>query len=515
MSIQPETGDARTSIERRFEFCCFGNFAGHDEERPELPLHPINPNRWDDFFKTIQPQCNIWLHFEGVDDFKVSFSPRHMRDFRPKGLTQNIPLLHAIDQLNRQVGEASETNPVAVSDLGGETMAWLIALANQTGDEGFVDLLSMVDLGEGQDDGLYLKYLKAFFKDATYSGKDRSRVQGDLATVAQHVLDQITKDSGFRQLESSWSGLHALMGQVGDQVKLQAIDCSQAEICDAFFLNFVKPETGSPAKVDLALTSFELDHHGPSLHTLHHLGRMAAHLNVPVIFNAAPELLGAKGYAHLSQIQDISGKFRDPAHTKWRKLRDEEGAEWLFAALNPWRVNERDDQRPVWAAPAFFVAGLLSRQLRQDKWPSELLGATGTWDISEQTAAKLSDQQAIDYAYEGIGVLGTKPQGTALMGMNMLADVKLSGPESLEAANFVDYTIAYRFFAGCASRYFLETYLGDRDNERLADYLQLESAGELTVEEDEGQLICRFKAPFTIYGTHADMVVGAVLEPQT
>ena len=512
MSIQPNTGGARPIAAKRFEFCCIGNFAGHDEERPELPVHAINVNRWDDFFNAVQPKCEVWLQFDGVPDVQVTLAPQSMRDFRAKGLGQRVALLRTIGQLTKQVNEASETNPVDVASLHDEETTWLRSLADQTSDEGFVDLLSMVDLGEGEDTGLYLKYLKAFFKKASYDGHERSRVLGDLRTVEQQVLDQITKSQAFRELESTWCGLYALMSQAGDQVKLSAIDCSKEEVCDAFFLNFVKPGAGEPAKVDLALTSFEFDHHGPSLHALHHLGRMTANLSVPLIFNAAPELLGAKGYAHLSQIADISGKLRGPAHIKWRKLRDEEGAQWLFAAMNPWRVNERDENRPVWAAPGFFIAGLMARQLIRDKWPAELLGATGTWDLSNQTAASLSDQQAIDYAYEGIGVLGTKPVGCALMGMNMLAEVKLSGPESLEAANFVDYTLPYRFFAGCASRYFLEAYLLDRNIQSFADYLGLADPEDLTMEESDGQLICRFKAPFTIYGTHADMVIGAILE---
>ena len=512
MTIEPHTGQARAVVERRFEFCCLGNFAGHQEERPTLDPQPVNANRWDHLFETFKPSCTLFLDFEGVEDLKVVIAFRQVRDFRPKSLGQNVDILATIKQIAKAVEAASESEPVDVGQFSGPSVTWLRSLAGQTADEGFVDLLSMVDIGDEEADTLYLKYLKGFFAQTSYDGGDRSRVLGDLRTVEQRIFDQIHKNTTFRELEATWRGLHAALNGFGSSVKLSAVDCAWEELCDAFFLNFIKPDRGEPAPVDLVLTTYDLDHRGPSLHLLHHLGRMANTLNVPMLFNASPELLGAKGYTHLSHIADISGKFGGVAHTKWRKLRDEEGAQWLFAALNPWRVGEEDDDRVVYAAPALFVAGLLARRLEMGKWPGELLGSTGIWDVSKQTAATLGDNQAIDYAYEGIGALGAKSLGTALMGMNMLADVKLTGPESLEAANFVEFTLPYRFFVGCASRYFLDQYLQGRDQQAFADYLGLASTEGFSFEEEEGHLICRFQAPFTIYGTNADMVIGAVLE---
>lgn len=512
MTIKPHTGEARPMPDHRFEFCCFADFAGHQEERPTLDPQPVNANRWEHLFEQFKPQCTIWLNFQGVDDFKLDIPFRQLRDFRPKGLCQRVNILTELKALANQIEAASESAPLVPSKCQGNTMAWLRSLAAQTADEGFVDLLSMVDLGDDNESGLYLKYLKSFLNQSQYLGMDRAKVLGDLKTVEKQILEQIRKNTRFRQLEATWRGLHASLTAFGANVKLNAVDCAREELCDALFLNFVKPENGEPLALDLAFTIYELDHHGPSLHLLHHLGHMASHLSVPFLFNAAPELLGAKGYNHLSHITDISGKFNGVAHTKWRKLRDEPGAEWLFAALNPWRVDDGSDEHAVWAVPAFFVAGLIARRLAAGKWPGELLGASGIWDLSQQTAASLSDGQAIDYAYEGIGVLGGKSLGNALMGMNMLADVKLTGPESLEAANFVDYTLPYRFFVGCASRYFLTQYLAHRDSQAFAEFLGLKCSESLDFEETDGQLICRFQAPFTIYSTHADMVIGAQLD---
>lgn len=509
MTIQPHTGDAETIVSRQFEFVCMADLAGHQQSRADLAPARLNANTLEMLFERFKPSCVVWASFEGVDDLKLDVAINGVRDFRPKALNQNVSMLATIAQVRKLVEEASEQSPVDTSQFQGADIDWLKALANQTADEGFVDLLSMVDIGDDENEGLYLKYLKQFFATASYVGSDRSRVAADLKTVQQHIVEAIQKDTLFRQLEATWRGLAAIMNTFGEHAKLSVIDCAQDDLCDAYFLNYLKPESGDPLPLDFAFTTYELDHKGPSLHILHHLGRMSMNLGVPFVFNASPQVMGAKTYTQLSHTRDISGKFSSPAHTKWRALRDEPGAEWLFGVLNPWRLDEGDDNRKVWGAPALFVASLFARRLKTGKWPSEMLGASGIWDISSETAATIDDAQAIDYAYEGLGVLGHKHLGIALMGMNMLADVKLTGPESLEAANFVEYTLPYRFFVGCASRYFLDHYLPSNDTNAFARYLGVENPEAFTFEEEEGQVICRFQAPFTIYSSQADVVIGA------
>lgn len=512
MTIEPLIGDAQPVVERRFHFYCLGDFSGHQNERPDLTPQVINVNRWETLFTTFQPSCKIFLEFEGMDDFQVDLRFEAIRDFRQKALQKNVPMLATLNAIKSAIEAASDANPVATAQFQGPEADWLRQLAGNTSDAGFVDLLSMVDIGDGEaDSGLYLKYLKAFFASSQYTGQDRSRVASDLDTVGKKALEQIMKNADFRTLEATWRGLAAVAPSFGDPVRLAVIDCAKEELCDAFFLNFVKPEDGLPHPIDLGFTTYELNHRGPDLHLIHHLGKMAHHSMAPFIFNASPELVDARTYSLVSHVRDIHGKLTSPAHIKWRKERDEPGAEWLAAVLNPWRVDEGEESHSVFAMPSLYIAGLLARRLATGKWPGEMLGASGVWDLSHETAATLDDTQAIDYAYEGIATLGKKHLGVSLMGMNMLADVKLTGPESLEAANFVDYTLPYRFFVGCASRYFFQNYLQDRDTQAFAAFLGLSSPEAFSFEEEDGQIICRFQAPFTIYGTHADIVIGAQL----
>lgn len=505
MTIDVDTGGAAEVTTRTFHMACFGNFSGRQTEGP-LVRRMLNQATWDKLLAELKPQAQATLVFDKVPDILLAWTITELADFRAKGMRRHLPFLQALHQLHVDVSRASEERPVEVTDLHEELSQLLKTLADQSRDDEFVDLLNMVDLGE--NDTPQYGHLKKLFFEATYSGRDRSKVAADLQRLMKEVYRQISQTPDLRELHGAWRGLHAVLRFFGDNVRLDLVDCMQDELCDAMFLLYVKPEDDAPAPLDLAFGSFAFDHQPSNISTLHHLGRMAEHLTTPMVFNTAPGLFDMKSHTHLSHVADLAGRLAGPSHIKWRALRDEPGAAWLFLAVNPFHVGEDCADQDLWAPAAYHLAAAMSNRCRQNRWPSELLAAQGVLPVSGRCAAKIEDQRANHLAFEGCSVIGPIKDALGIKSMNNLARIVLTGANRLDAGHLVPYTLTYRFYVGCCSRYFLGSYAEHGDIQQFANYAGLENADSIQTETDAGQTIIKFEAPFAILGQKPEIAMA-------
>ncbi|MCB1042676.1 MAG: type VI secretion system contractile sheath large subunit [Acidobacteria bacterium] len=508
MNIQPFLGGARVKEDLQFQFCILGNFTGQHEERPSYELKAVNRNTWDSLFTDLKPSVRTVISLPAVSDFEVELVFTGLQGFSEKGVVSAVPFLSDLQAAIQAFGAASEEQPLDVNALlsNHSPLNVVKTMAMKTSQGPALDLLNMVDIGDEEDDGPQLPQLKAAFSEGTYQGHKRQAVVHELEGLKAEVLRQIQKDARFDELHAHWRGLKSVFGSLGKNVKLSLIDCDKDELCDAFFLTFVKPDSGDAARLDLAATSFEFTKMESDLHTLYHLGRMAESVSVPVLLNASPALFGVRSFQHMQHMHDFSSRLSGPDYAKWRKQRDETGSRWLFLCVNKFS----QDDGAVWAPGSFAMLSVMAQALAAHQWPGELLAAAGHWQETAQSQLVLTRDQAHDLSYEGFCSISSESAQSelAIMGMNCLAAIKIGPGQSPAARDFVEYTLSYAFFVGCLSR-FLVDHANDSELEsKLRDFMGSNNPDDLKVEEDEGMRIFRAKPMFSIYGSRPDVVLA-------
>jgi len=500
--------------ERVYHFTCLGNFSGTQEPRTQWKPLAVNRNSWNSLFEELQPRLQFHVALPGINDLKPSLTFQSLKDFSEKGLIARIPFLEALKAFTTAAGSASKEKPFPAKAFCQErpALAPLVELAAKHGEEQVIDLLAMVDIGEETDSGLHLPNLGACLKGALYEGGNRSALNTELVNVRNMVLDQITGDPKFLALHGQWRALKHFLPCPGIQLTL--IDCRKAELCDATFLTFIKPDRDEPAPLDLAFYCHEFGLGEADHHILFHLGRMAESLAAPFLLNAAPKVLGCKTWGHLSHVRDFSGRLAGPGHVKWRKLRDESGSHWLFMALNPFRLDleeDHDNPNALLSAPAsFYPALLMANQVSEGKWPADLLHPGHQSTHFSRCLARLDDEQGYELSFEGFCALTGKENGDRLylLGMMGFGFIKMSARDKLEAANLVEHTLSYRFYCGSCSRFLAAREHHPNLHHDLKTFAGVTQDEDFRFEEADGQSIFRIKAPFQIFGVKPDLILA-------
>ncbi|CAM2067573.1 Type VI secretion system contractile sheath large subunit [Sulfidibacter corallicola] len=517
--IQPHIGDAQVSHEpRTFHINIFGNFSGLDQERAELTARTFSKNTWDKLFSDLAPRWNGTVVLPKVDDLKVSLSFGSLKEFSAKGIAAQIPLLAAIKSAKERIEAANKENTVSPAGLVAEfpALKTVQSMAAAQGENKVIDLLSMVDLGdeeEEEESSLRLPNLKTFFGTTVYEGDKRSKVAYELDEIQRHVMTQIQAEKSLNELHGQWRGLKLFLRYLTPNLKVSIVDCMKSEVCDAVFLLHVKPETHDPLPMDLAIFCDYFGNTDDDRHLLHYLGRMGETLSVPMLLNGSPQIFMAKSWRLLAMTRDFSGKLSTPAHIKWRKLRDEESSSWLFLALNPFLVSDPDvpEEQRVFAPPSYYLGLVMIYHLSQDAWPSELLGPLGHLSISPGCVVEFSKDQGDDLAFEGFTAISgfEKRDFLSILGMTCFGTIKIPASDKLDARNLVEYSLPYRFFAGCCSRQ-LRTLHPDADLvEALRAYARLEAGTEIREEQgDEGQRLLQFRAPFPVFNSFPNLILA-------
>lgn len=518
--IQPHLGQAKevTGAKRTFHITLFGNYGGRYEERADLKEQPLTKNNWDQLFDIMAPQWMGTAQLPKVEDLRLTLQFKSLKDFDEKGLVNAVPFLKALKDLKQRVEACNKENSLVPAGLV-QTEPELIRLRDMAAaqkESKVVNLLDMVDIGEDEEEeeqAMRLPNLKNFFAAANYEGDKRGKVAAELDTVSRSVIDQILGDKKFIELHGLWRGLKLFVGKATPNLKINLVDCMKSELCDATFLLYVKPETHDPLPLDLAIYADYIDNNDDDRHTLLYLGKMADNLSVPMVLNASPEVFRTKSYRGLSHIRDFSGKLNTPAHIKWKKLRDEPGSTWLFLALNPFQVGDPElrEELQAFAPASFYIALVMMVHCGVNDWPSELLGPLGQIAVTPGTAVTLTKDQGDDLAFEGFSAI-SQLEGrdvVSLLGMTCFGTIKIPASDKLDARNLVEFTLPYRFFAGCCSRELRKFHPDEDIKAALKAYAGLKPDTEIREEkDDEGRRLLQFRAPFSILSSFPTLILA-------
>jgi len=515
VDIGPATEGANVIEETQFHFCCFGNYSGLQTERPELVPLPVNRNNWDSLFEQFHPSVTVVVALAGVSDFELTIPIRSLADFSRKGLANNVPVLASLSAFRDKVGKANEESPLDVAgELAGDKyLKALKAMADSYQEAPALDLLNMVDLGseeESDEPTLVLKRVKSMFQSGRYDGQKRQAAVREIQSVIDEVVKQIEASAAFNDLEAEWRGLKMLLGYTDKNTNLFVVDCMKSELCDATFLIYVKPQDGVARRLDLAMCTFSFEKNEADLHVLYHIGRMAETLSIPFLMNVDPGLFGVKSLRHLQHLQDISGRVAGPEFAKWRKQRDESGSQWLFMCVNEVDLSGGVGDRQVWCPASLAVGAIILGIVAEGEMPGELLGPQGELDLAGGSHAGFDENQGYDYSYQGMCALTSSEakDRVQLLGMNCFAAVKVGMGETPSARDFVEYTLSYRFFVGCALRFILEHAASDDLRAEVMRFLGTDKEEDVVLEEEEGQTIFRMLPRHTIFGNRPDVVLG-------
>lgn len=500
-------GNSRKRAEAPFfHFVVFGNFSGASEEREAFVPREVGRANFDQLMAALRPSVAVHCELPNVDDLRLDLRFAELRDFSESGLRRQIPLLESLRALRERVAESNEERPLdtaaLLATLADGARLRELASANQGGGGGgTIDLLAMVDLG---DEAESFPLLHECLSAALYRGQKRPQLLAEIDRLHERVFAQCRDHRELRRLHGLWHGLRACLGKLPANVRVHVVDCLKDELCDALFLTCIKPERGPLQPIDLALVCEGLAATEGDRHLLHHLGRMGDSLAVPVLVEVDLTLFGLRTYRQVDHLREAGAKLAGPAHLKWRGLRDEPGAHWLFQIFNPLRVksDEQTNETETLLPAVFYVAALLGAPLETPgHWPSELLVAD--CDLAPGAAAKISPELGEDLAYWGICAIGESAPGELrLRGMTSFAQVISSRPGgALRPVDLVPYSLAYRFYVGCCAR------LLERDPDAFRQLAALEREDALEVEQDGQVQTLRLRPGFTIFGSRPDILL--------
>ena len=273
--------------------------------------------------------------------------------------------------------------------------------------------------------------LEALRDQVDRGGMLRAALDRDIAHIDALVskqLDRVLHHPRLRRLEGSWRGLRWLVDRLpgaGARIRMKVLHARWQEICrdleralefdqSHLFRKVHEEEFGMAGgePYGLIAADYEVRHRpGPShpsddISALSGLAGIAAAAFSPMVFGAAPELLGTDSFADISPSFDVSAALRSPEHQRWRQAAAIDDLRFIGVALPrvlgraPWiddgsRVDRfrfrhlaSGPAQRVWTSPVYGFAAVAMRAFDRYSWPAEVRGA----DVAEEARGGVLDE---------------------------------------------------------------------------------------------------------------------------
>ncbi|MCF3947616.1 type VI secretion system contractile sheath large subunit [Acidiphilium iwatense] len=243
----------------------------------------------------------------------------------------------------------------------------------------------------------------------------------DIATIdamLNRQIDAILHHPRLTRLEGSWRGLDWLASriEVNGRVRLRVLHASWPELCrdlerapefdqSNLFRRIYEDEFGSPGgePYGLMVMDYDIRHRpGPGAATddvaaLAALSAVAAAAFSPMVFGAAPALLGVDRIDELSGVLNPAAIFAGPDYQRFRNLGNREDMRFVGIALPRLRARPLWDEAPaaqrgfryaeqvdtgddiVWFAAGYAIAFAVARAMTTYEWPADMRGYIQDW----------------------------------------------------------------------------------------------------------------------------------------
>jgi type VI secretion system protein ImpD/type VI secretion system protein ImpC len=260
--------------------------------------------------------------------------------------------------------------------------------------------------------------VRRWFGDLPKAGL-REAIDRDIAAIDDLLsaqIDAILHHPRYQRMEARWRALRWLTDRAHEgrwrEVRFRALNITWTEIArdvtratefdqSELFRKIYEEEFGRAGgePFGLMVVDHEVSHgitpgaSADDVTVLEQLRGIAAAAFSPMIFGAAPPLIGLDSFVELQRLPDLEAVFRDRHHARWNALMGRRDTEFLAVTLPrvlirpPWRD---DDRHPIpfrynervptptercWATAGFAFAAVVARAFAEYGWPADVRGS--------------------------------------------------------------------------------------------------------------------------------------------
>ncbi|MDR2422832.1 MAG: type VI secretion system contractile sheath large subunit [Deltaproteobacteria bacterium] len=233
-------------------------------------------------------------------------------------------------------------------------------------------------------------------------------------------LNAIIKAPAFKSLERIWRSLDFLVSRVDfrENVRIEILNVSQKDLLEDFLDS---PEIGKSGLYRLAYVAeygqfggqpigavvcdYEIENSPEDYRLLAFAAEVGAAVHAPFLFSVGPKFFGARRFADLDQIRDLTEVFRQKPHARWRALRESENSRYLALAWPSFLLRRPYDPEStfslnfeektevesdyLWGSAAFALALAMADSFAKYRWCVNVVGESGGGLIEGLCAAQV------------------------------------------------------------------------------------------------------------------------------
>ena len=243
-----------------------------------------------------------------------------------------------------------------------------------------------------------------------------------VAELDRMISDQLTEvmhAPSFKQLESTWRGLHYLCGQTstGAQLKIKVFNAPKKDVVkdfksaidfdqSAMFRKVYEEDFGTfgGAPFGVLLGDYEIGRQPEDMYFVEQMAHVAAASHAPFIAAASEEMFGLESFTELGRPRDLAKVFDTVEYAKWKSFRDSEDSRYVgltlprFLGRLPYNpkdgttvegfnyvedVTGDDHSRYLWCNTAYAFGARLTKAFEDYGWCAAIRGVEGGGLVEE------------------------------------------------------------------------------------------------------------------------------------
>lgn len=284
-----------------------------------------------------------------------------------------------------------------------------------------------------------------------------STIEALIAAIDSKLSSQVNAilhHKEFRQLESSWRGLHYLVSnsETDEKLKIKFLNISKAEMArelkkfkgaawdqSPLFKKIYEHEYGQfgGEPFGVLIADYYFDNSPPDVELLSSMAKISAAAHAPLISAADPGALLMDSWQELANPRDLGKIFQTPEYATWRSFRSSEDSRYVgltlprFLGRIPYgaktspvesfsfeEVTKGDPANYLWINAAYAMGLNINQSFKQFGWCSQIRGIEsggavsglpvytypsedGGVDVTCPTEIAISDRRELELANNG------------------------------------------------------------------------------------------------------------------
>ena len=278
----------------------------------------------------------------------------------------------------------------------------------------------------------------------------------ELDSKLSDQINEVMHNEEFQELEGTWRGLHhlATSSETGEKLQIKTIDINKKELSKSLkrykgtafdqsplFKKIYEQEYGvlGGHPFGCLVGDYFFDNSSVDVDLLENISNIAAASHAPFIAAASPSTLQLDDWEQMSDITDISSKFRTPEYAKWNSLRDASNSLYIgltmprFLSREPYSSKDNpvdefefeediagpDSSQYTWSNSAYAMAANINRAFTDYGWCTQIRGVEsgglieglpshtyvtegGSMEMKCPTEVAISDRREAELAKSGL-----------------------------------------------------------------------------------------------------------------